>query len=87
MFDRYELIMQCCTSSGVVFPQIMEIPSAISEEDAIKQAMAWLHQKGGSFSPMAGAPAIPVKIMNAVCLKVSRVSLIAAAHDARIALT
>lgn len=87
MFDRYELIIQCSTNSGVIFPQIIEIPSALSEEHAIKQAMEHLHQRGGAFMPMAGAPLIPVKIVHATCIKVQRVSLVAAAHDGRIALT
>lgn len=87
MFDKYELIMQCSTNSGVVFPMIMEIPSAMSEEDALKQATEHLHKRGGHVTLMAGSPPIPVKIMNAVPIKISRVSLIATAHDSRIALT
>lgn len=87
MFDKYELIVQCSTDSGVMFPMIMQIPSAISEEDAIKQAMGHLNKHGGAFSPMLGGPRIPVKVVHATCIKVSRVSLIATAHDSRVVLT
>lgn len=81
MLDRFELILLCTTNSGVMFPQIMEVPSAISEEDAIKQAMNHLLQHGGKFAPMKGAPDIPVKVINAVCVKVTSVSLVMTAQD------
>jgi hypothetical protein len=87
MFDKYELIVQCSTNTGVVFPAILEIPSAMSEEDALKQGMTQLHERGAAFSPMAGARPIQVKVVHVTPIKISRVSLIATAHDSRLSLT
>jgi hypothetical protein len=81
--ERFELIMQCHTDSGVVFPAILEIP-ALSEEQAVKNAMKHLNDHGTSFKPMKAAPPIPVRVADAICVKVSRISLIATAYDEKI---
>lgn len=81
MLERFELILLCTTNSGVIFPAIMEVPSALSEEDAIKKALAHLLQHGAAFSPMKGAPQIPVQVSSAVCVKVTPASMVMTARD------